>query len=128
MYTDVTDSYSSNSIISAGNIGGLVGTINTSTIKSSYATGNVTEIAFNANPGFVPTNVMGGLVGSATSATSSRTVIENCYAVGAVSGANGTYTSFHKGTRIGGLIGQVSSAVSGISYQLLRSWSGFREQ
>jgi len=111
MYTDVTDSYSSNSIISAGNIGGLVGNINTSTIKSSYATGNVTEIAFNANPGFVPTNVMGGLVGAATSATSSRTIIENCYAVGAVAGANGSYTTFHKATRIGGLIGQVSSAV-----------------
>ena len=108
---EVVDCYSSSSVISSGNVGGLIGFVSTSTVKSSYASGNVTEIAVNANPGFAPTNALGGLIGSVTSLATSKSTIENCYATSAVAGANGTYTTLHKATRIGGLIGQVSSSV-----------------
>ena len=109
--SEVVDCYSTTSVKGSGNIGGLVGNLNTSNIKTSYASGNVTEDAVNSNPGFVPTNYLGGLVGSATAASTGRSNIENSYATGSVAGANGSYISFHKNTRIGGLIGTINSSV-----------------
>ena len=109
--SEVEESYSTSSVIGSGNLGGLVGSLNTSNIKTSYASGNVTEVAVNANPGFTPSNCLGGLVGSATAASTSKSNIENSYATGSVTGANGAYTSFHRNSRIGGLIGVISSSV-----------------
>jgi hypothetical protein len=53
------------------------------------------------------------LIGNVSSVSPASTIIQNCYATGAVAGSNGSNTDFHKGTSIGGLIGQAASSSSG---------------
>ena len=62
-----------------------------------------------------PPNSLGGLIGSVTSISPASSTIQNCYATGAVTGANGSNTSFHQATRIGGLIGQITSTSGPVS-------------
>ena len=110
--SDITDCYATASIISSTDVGGLIGSTNNCNVKTSYASGNVAESPSNAAGSLMATNNVGGLIGTVSSTT--PTLIQNCYATGAVTGANGTNSDFHKLTRIGGLIGQIgnSTAVS----------------
>lgn len=109
LYTTVTDSYASCGVVGSVNVGGLIGYANTCTIKTSYASGNVSEIPYNETGGLVAPNSLGGLIGAVNTITPATSIIQNCYATGAVAGANGSNTGFHQGTRVGGLIGQVTS-------------------
>lgn len=110
LFSDITDCYATASIISSTDVGGLIGAINTCNVKTSYASGNVAESPSNAAGSLMATNNIGGLIGTASSTT--PTLIQNCYATGAVTGANGTNSDFHKLTRIGGLIGQIGSSTA----------------
>ena len=87
----------------------------TCTIKTCYATGNVSEIPMNTTQSLVAPNLLGGLIGSVSSAAPATSVIQNCYALGSVTGANGTNNDFHKNSRIGGLIGQIANASGPVS-------------
>jgi hypothetical protein len=111
--SEITDSYASASVISTVDVGGLVGSANTVIIKTSYASGNVAETPMNGSNSLTAPNNLGGLVGGLASTTSST--IQNCYATGAVTGANGSNSDFHKTTKIGGLIGQISSSSGPVS-------------
>lgn len=110
----VTNSYSSMNVKKAGSdkVGGLVGYLNTGTVKNSYATGNVTG-----------DNQVGGLTGLIFSGT-----VTNSYATGYVEGnkslgglvgwnVNGyVYNSYAKGdvnggTIVGGLVGNLGEDV-----------------
>jgi hypothetical protein len=113
--TTITDCSASASVKSAVNVGGLIGSVNTCTIKTSYAAGNVTEFPFNTAMNLVPFNALGGLIGTISSVSPASTIIQNCFATGAVAGANGTTTDFHKGTRIGGLVGQIANSSGPVS-------------
>ena len=97
------------------NVGGLIGIINTTSVKTSYASGNVAETPINAVVSLTATNSLGGLIGSVTSISPASSIIQNSYATGAVAGANGSNTSFHQATRIGGLIGQINSTSGPVS-------------
>jgi len=108
----ITDCYASASIISSVDVGGLIGISNTCTIKTCYATGNVAEFPMNTTQSLTASNNLGGLIGTLSSAAPATSTVQNCYALGAVTGANGTNSDFHKSSRIGGLVGQISS-VSG---------------
>jgi len=112
---DIADSYSTCSIGGAVDVGGLLGSLSTSTLKTSYASGSVTELPLDGSSSLVPFNSVGGLVGTVNSASPGTSTIQNSYATGAVSGANGANTDFHKGTRIGGLIGQIASNSAPVS-------------
>jgi hypothetical protein len=113
--SEISDSYSSSSVIGAVDVGGLIGVINTTTVKTSYASGNVVEIPSNSTGSLIASNSLGGLIGTVTSISPASSIIQNCYATGAVSGANGSNSTFHQGTRIGGLIGQIASASGPVS-------------
>jgi len=108
LYGEITDCYATGSVISSNNVGGLAGSINTTNVKTSYAAVKVVETPMNTTGGLVPSNNLGGLVGTVSAITAIS--IQNCYATGAVEGANGTNSNFHKGSRIGGLVGQVTSS------------------
>jgi hypothetical protein len=112
---DIADSYSTCSISGAVDVGGLLGSLSTSTLKTSYASGNVTELPLDGSSSLVPFNSVGGLVGTVNSASPGTSTIQNCYATGTVNGANGANTDFHKGTRIGGLIGQIPTSSAPVS-------------
>jgi hypothetical protein len=111
----ISDCYSSSSIVSAVEIGGLIGLVNTCTIKTSYASGNVAEAPMNTTQSLVAPNSLGGLIGSLTSVAPATAVIQNCYALGAVKGVNGSNTDFHKSSRIGGLIGAIGNTSGPVS-------------
>jgi len=106
---DISDCYSSSSVLGAVNAGGLVGMVNTCSIKTSYASGNVAELPMNTSSSLIPSNSLGGLIGTVSSISPANSTIQNCYSTGSVAGANGSNTSFHQGTRIGGLIGQIAN-------------------
>lgn len=108
--SEISDSYASCSIVSGGAAGGLIGNMNTSTVKACYASGNVAERPINTGSGMQATNNLGGLIGSVNSISPATSSIQNSYATGAVTGANGSNSEFHKGTRIGGLIGQITNS------------------
>ena len=110
LYSDISDSYSSSSVQGSVSVGGLIGMINTTSVKTSYASGKVTETPLNEVVSLTAPNSLGGLIGSVTSISPATSLIQNSYATGAVSGANGSNSSFHQTTRIGGLIGQINSA------------------
>jgi len=114
LYGEVQDSYAACSIMGSVNVGGLIGSTNTTSIKACHASGNVTEIPYNTIGSLVASNNVGGLIGTAASIT--PTTIQNCYATGTVAGADGTNTSFHKSTRIGGLIGQVNGGSVSVNF------------
>jgi hypothetical protein len=127
---DVTDCSASASVVGVGNIAGLIGTVNTCNIKTSYASGNISELPMNTSSSLVASNNLGGLIGSISSISPSISTIQNCYATGSVAGGNGSNTDFHKGTRIGGLVGQTNtiSGLISISYcyasgQISRTWT-----
>jgi len=127
---NVTDSYASCSVFSASDVGGLIGAMNTGTLKTSYATGSVTEVPFNTSGSLIASNSLGGLVGMVTSASPLTSAIQNCYATGAVTGANGSNSDFHKGTRIGGLVGLIAPNSGPVSVtfcyasgQVSRAWT-----
>jgi hypothetical protein len=109
------DSYSSSSVQGLVGVGGLIGMMNTSIVKSSYANGNVTEIPSNTVTSLTAPNSLGGLIGTVTSISPASSTIQNCYATGAVTGANGSNTVLHQATRIGGLIGQINSTSGPVS-------------
>jgi len=111
----VTDSYSSCSVISAVGIGGLLGSANACTIKSCYASGNVSEFPSNSVGSLIASNNLGGLIGTVSTIPQVTAIIQNCYATGNVTGANGSNSDFHKSSRIGGLIGQTSNSNSPVS-------------
>ena len=111
----ISDCFSSCSIIGGVDIGGLIGAANTCTIKTCYASGNVAELPYNAFGSLIAPNILGGLIGTVSSAPPATTVIENCYALGDVTGANGSNNDFHKATRMGGLIGQISNSSGSVS-------------
>lgn len=113
--SNISDSYATGSVISDVSAGGLIGSINTCSIKNSYASGSVSEFPLNMSGGIVAPNNLGGLIGSASSVAPSTTSIQNCYAIGSVTGANGTNASFHRNTRIGGLIGQITASSGPVS-------------
>ncbi len=115
LLSEISDSYSSSSVIASVNVGGLIGTINTSSVKTSYASGNVAETALNEVVSLTASNSLGGLIGSVTSISPASSIIQNSYATGTVSGANGSNSSFHQATRIGGLIGQITSTSGPVS-------------
>lgn len=106
---DISDSYAACSVMGSVDVGGLIGTANSCTVKNSYASGNVTEFPMNTSGSLVATNNIGGLIGTLNAATTVAGKIQNCYATGSVSGANGTNTDFHKATRIGGLVGTIGT-------------------
>jgi hypothetical protein len=110
--SNITDCYASCSVMGSVSVGGFIGNVNTCTIKTCYASGNVVETPYNAFGSLIATNTLGGLIGAVSSISPATTIIENCYALGAVTGANGANTDFHKATRMGGLIGQIG-VVSG---------------
>lgn len=110
--SDISDSYAACSVIGAGNVGGLMASFNSGTARSCYATGNVTEVPMNSSSSLIAPNNMGGLIGTLSSTPTISSKIQNCYAAGAVTGANGANTDFHKTTRIGGLVGQIASSAS----------------
>ena len=87
--SSIADCYASCSIKGGANAGGLIGQANTCTIKTCYASGNVGELPYNAFGSLIAPNILGGFIGTVSSAAPSTTVIENCYALGAVTGANG---------------------------------------
>jgi hypothetical protein len=107
--SDISDSYSSSSVIGSVGVGGLIGMMNTTTLKTCYASGNVAETPSNTVVGLTAPNSLGGLIGSVTSVAPSLSTIQNSYATGAVTGANGSNATLHQATRIGGLIGQINS-------------------
>jgi hypothetical protein len=109
---DISDSYAACSILGNTDMGGLIGAINSCTVKASYASGNVVELPMNTTGSLIASNNMGGLIGSVNSIASIPSKIQNCYATGAVTGAAGSNIDFHKGTRIGGLVGQISSSAN----------------
>jgi hypothetical protein len=111
----ITDCYASASIISSVSVGGLIGAVNTCTVKTCYATGNVTETPMNSSQSLIASNNLGGLIGTLSSAPPATSTVQNCYALGAVTGANGTNTDFHKSTRIGGLIGSLANTSGPVS-------------
>ncbi|MBO9203912.1 MULTISPECIES: DUF5018 domain-containing protein [Niastella] len=110
--SEIADSYAACSILGTVNVGGLVGAVNSCTVKTSYASGNVVELPFNTTSSLTAPNSMGGLVGTLSSIPTIACKIQNCYATGAVTGANGTNSDFHKGTRIGGLVGQIATSAN----------------
>ncbi len=89
--TIISDSYAEVNVTGSMS-GGLVGVMNTGTIRNSYASGNVTSTS----------SYGGGLVGNLSNAT-----IENSFASGNVSTRNGT---------VGGLAGKVSNSTITGSY------------
>ena len=107
IYGEVSDSYTNCSVIGITNVGGLIGSTNATNVKSCYAAGNVVETPMNTTGSLLAPNNLGGLIGTANSISPTVSSIQNCYATGAVTGANGSNSSFHMGTRIGGLIGQI---------------------
>ena len=111
----ISDCFASCSIIGGVDMGGLIGQANTCTIKTCYASGNVGEIPYNAFGSLIAPNNLGGLIGTVSSVSPATTVIENCYALGDVTGANGANTDFHKATRMGGLIGQIATSSGPVS-------------
>jgi hypothetical protein len=115
LYCEISDSYSSSSVIGTVSVGGLIGMMNTTTVKTSYASGNVAEIPSNVVVGFIPSNNLGGLIGTVTSISPASSIIQNSYATGTVAGANGSNSVFHQGSRIGGLIGQINSISGPVS-------------
>jgi hypothetical protein len=114
--SEVSDSYSSCSVQTSVNAGGLIGRINTCTIKTSYATGNVSETPYDAFGSLIASNAVGGLIGTVSSVAPFITTIQNCFATGAVAGANGVNIEFHKSSRIGGLVGQIASSSGPVSF------------
>ena len=108
----ISDCYASASVISSVDIGGLIGFANTCTVKTCYSTGNVAEFPMNTTQSLIASNNLGGLIGTLSSAAPATSLVQNCYGLGSVTGANGTNSSFHTGSRIGGLVGQIS-VVSG---------------
>ncbi len=114
-FSTITDCSSSCSVKGSVGVGGLIGAMNTCVLKTSYASGNVTEFAFNGSMSLIPFNSLGGLIGTVSSAAPASSIIQNCYATGAIAGGNGTTTDFHKGTRIGGLIGQIANSSGPVS-------------
>ena len=106
---EVSDSYASSSIVGNVNVGGLIGSTNTVNVKTSYASGRVQEMPNNIIGGFSPSNNLGGLIGSVTGISPANSTIVNSYATGAVAGVDGANVSFHRNTRIGGLVGSVAS-------------------
>lgn len=113
--SEISDSYSSTSVLGSVSLGGLIGMMNTTSVKTSYATGNVTEVPSNVVVGLTPPNSLGGLIGTVTSVSPASSIVQNSYATGAVSGANGSNISQHQSTRIGGLIGQINSTSGPVS-------------
>jgi hypothetical protein len=113
IFSDLSDSYASCSVVGAVDVGGLVGLVNTCTIKACFASGNVGEMPNNSFAGQVPFNSLGGLIGGVTSSAPASSIIQNCYATGAVAGTTGNNVDFHKSSRIGGLVGQIVTAASG---------------
>jgi hypothetical protein len=112
----ISNSYASCSILGAVNAGGLIGSINSCSVKSSYALGNIAEIPSNSVSSLTAPDILGGLIGSASAQSStSPSTIQNCFSTGAVAGANGTNSSFHMNSRIGGLIGQVQTTSGPVS-------------
>src|SRR6187399_2326876 len=93
--SNISDCYASCSIKGSVSVGGFIGAANTCTIKTCYASGNVMESPYNAFGSLIAPNVLGGLIGTVSSAPPATTVIENCYALGDVTGANGANTDFH---------------------------------
>jgi len=108
--SNISDSYASCSIMGGTNIGGLIGSANTCTIKTCYASGNVGELPYNDFASLIAPNILGGFIGTVSSISPATTVIENCYALGDVIGANGINTDFHKATRMSGFIGQIANS------------------
>lgn len=82
----ITSSYATGNVIGTSNVGGLAGDL-TSSVKKSYATGNVT---LNGSGGYA-----GGLIGTIANYKS----VENSYATGTVTASNTSATN------VGGLIG-----------------------
>ncbi len=105
--SNITDCYASCSVNGSVNAGGFIGAANTCMIKTCYASGNVVEIPYNAFGSLIASNNIGGFIGAVSSVSPATAIIQNCYALGSVTGANGLNTDFHKSTRIGGLIGQI---------------------
>jgi len=112
---NISDCYASCSIIGGANAGGLIGSTNTCTIKTCYASGNVGELPYNDFASLIAPNILGGFIGTVSSISPATTVIENCYALGDVTGANGINTDFHKATRMSGFIGQIANSTGPVS-------------
>jgi len=115
LYSNITDCYASCSVKGSVNAGGFIGAANTCTIKTCYASGNVMETPYNAFGSLIAPNILGGLIGMVSSVPPTTCIIQNCYALGSVTGANGSNTDFHKATRIGGLIGQIANSSGPVS-------------
>lgn len=113
-FSTVTSSYSTSDVTGNNGIGGLIGGIVTSTVQNSYASGLVVEMPSNGG-GQTPYDVLGGLIGSVTSATSSSSTITNCFATGNVSGATTGNASFLGSSYIGGLIGTIVTTASKVT-------------
>ncbi|AEW00027.1 hypothetical protein A4D02_29180 [Niastella koreensis] len=107
--SDISDSYATGSVTGGVDVGGLIGTLNASTLKNSYASGNVTELPMNTAGSLIAPNNIGGLVGTLNASSTVACKIQNCYATGNATGANGSNTDFHKSTRIGGLVGTIGA-------------------
>lgn len=115
LYSEISDSYSTSSVIGSNNVGGLIGFVNTSTVKTCYASGNVAETPSNIVVGLTPPNNLGGFIGTVSSISPATSTIQNCYATGTVAGANGSNSTLHKSTRIGGFIGDINSSSGPVS-------------
>ena len=96
-------------------VGGLIGAANTCTIKTCYASGNVTETPYNAFGSLIAPNILGGLIGTVSSVPPATCSHSKLLCFGSVTGANGSNTDFHKATRIGGLIGQIANSSGPVS-------------
>lgn len=90
----ITRSSSSATVTGTQNVGGLVGSLQGSTISESHASGNVTATLTNA--------MAGGLTSSGSLYGSAYAVIENSYATGTVSGSA---SGVPGANGIGGIIG-----------------------
>ena len=115
LHTEVSDSYANCAILGSVNLGGLIGNINTTKVKSCFASGNVTETPNDVMGGLVASNSLGGLIGTVNSISPLKSEIQYSYATGNVTGANGANSDFHKSTRIGGLIGQIATSAGPVS-------------
>jgi hypothetical protein len=110
----ITSSYSTCDVTGNSGIGGLIGGVTSSTIQSSYASGLVVETPSNGGAQ-IPYDVLGGLLGTVTSAAPYSTTITNCYALGNVTGATSGNASFLGNSYMGGLVGMISSSASKVT-------------
>jgi hypothetical protein len=113
-FSTITSCYSSSDVTGSFNLGGLIGFVSTSAVQGSYASGAVTEAPSNGGS-MVPSNSVGGLLGSVTSSSPSSSTVNNCYSVGNVTGASSGGASYLASSYIGGLIGSINQSASKVT-------------